>query len=380
MAGLLPELGGLVDELTESLLKQSYVLRGAGSRDKTFQELLTQIDKFGINVTFPNYITNGITFITRPMMNMTLGNLRQQNTMSLLASDGPDSVPFSIRCMLDARISKFDDRIDPIVKQNADSSRVVNNNFPFIPYMTNSLEAIDGWPDITIETYTTEGGYMGEDQTMPIGMDFGDKTYDLTLHFREVDGGMIMATFQYWLLWMGLATRGTMVPYPESEADNIAEFTCSIYRFTLDNSRRFIKEWSRATGCFPKSIPKGAIFNQAEGENFISAAMKFSVPFVANHIRHNDPLDFLDFNTLMQMYAGENYTENKVQLPAAAEFNFMGLPYVDVYNGVNELVWLANPSDLTSVLSTRIDELTQSIDSLIRNQNQATTTAGGIEV
>jgi hypothetical protein len=280
--------------------------------------------------------------------------------MSMLNAVGPDSLPFAIRVLLDGYTN-----YDPYhpMKHNADISRFVTNNIPFIVPLSNALEAIDGWPDTSVESRTTEGGYFGENQTYVAGSDFHMGTHDLTLHFKEVSGSIIMSLLFYWIMWMALVARGDMSPYPTHQiAARRLSYTCSIYRFTLDLNRQYIRHWSRAWGCYPVMVPDGALFNYSEGESHVSAANKFSVNFkVGGGIRKMHPNDFKDFNKLMMMFNGSNYTSGKVIVPMRPEFNMKGIPYIDTRAGLNEFMWLADPQDLINPYAEKYTTLKQQI-------------------
>ena len=86
---------------------------------------------------------------------------------------------------------------------------------PFFVPMCNALSGISGYPDLTLQTQTTDAGFHSEDQTFAIGSDGLRKTYDLTLSFKDIQYGPIMASFYYWLKYIENVTRGTMSAYAD---------------------------------------------------------------------------------------------------------------------------------------------------------------------
>jgi hypothetical protein len=230
-----------------------------------------------------------------------------------------------------------------------------------------------------LDTETSASGFFSEDQTMVRGSDFLNRTYDLTLTFQEIQGNFNKAILFYWVYWMALVTRGITVAYPNDIAARRLCYTCSIYRFTLDTSRRYITNWAKATGCFPVSVPMGTIFNITNREPYIQSSHQFSVPFRANHVEINDPHIFADFNTLVERYAGRRYwsDQGKVSLENEPQYNFRGLPWIDVYNdGHNTLTWWEDPDALTDPTEETLSDIRESIRRRVEFQrNQASAAA-----
>lgn len=353
-----------VSELLEAAVEQSYKYSGAGSFVASYQTILSQIDRFGVNLVLLNTEKAGLTFITRPKLNLTTSALRQHAVMATLDSLDGQSLPFTTRCLLDTKFATTPKTISPI----AATSPFVNNELPFITPLTNCLESISGFPDFVLDTETTEGGFFSEDQTFAKGADFLNRSYDLSLTFRDIQGGFIMSLLLYWELWIALAARGILTAYPEDIAARRYSYTCSIYRFVLDPSMRFITKWAKATGCFPKALPIGNSFNIGERESFLSSNLRFTVPFQANHIEYMDPRIFQDFNTLMSRYAPKNYATSSrfVLADNSPQSNFAGLPHIDTKNGTNEMQFFARKQELDDPLEVKIEEIAQRVDNRAR--------------
>jgi hypothetical protein len=144
----------------------------------------------------------------------------------------------------------------------------------------------------------------------------------------------------YWCLYIALQAKGVVMSYPDDIYEQRLNYTVSIYRFVTDETRRHILWWAKATGCYPKSAPVGAIFNISQGETTVSSAMNFSVPFVANDVKVNDAGALLDFNLLMESYCPDITNSNIfVDVNSDAAYNFMGLPYIISGKTGLELKW-----------------------------------------
>lgn len=318
---------------------------GYGSYYGKFSSVLKNLDRMKLNNLPTNDVLPGYTFITRPKLNLTTTAIRHNRVLSMLDTDNPDSIQFMIRCLLDTTYAKRSDIIDKVIR-----SPFLNHNSPFLTPLCNSLVASGGWPTPVLEVETTPSGFYGEDMTYAGGTDKLSKTYDLDLTFREMPGGIVMSLLHTWFLCMDLLASGYLTPYPKYIYEGKMCYDVSIYRFILDPSRRSIMAWARATGCFPKSIPIGAIFDENESEFYVSSMQKYSVPFVANKVEYNDPILLLEFNMLMERYfprlRNVKGDLGLMNVRDRGNTNYIGLPYIDLEGGNNEINFYATEAEL----------------------------------
>lgn len=309
----------------------------AGGYTNQIQTFLKGIDRYQRNILPTNAEHSGLTFITRPRLNLQSSSLRQDRVFAPLDGDPAtvvNSMQFMIRCLLDTKFAY------QMVGKNIRSPLVDYEN-PFFTPLCNALTGISGYPDPIIQTLTTDPGFHSEDQTFAIGHDDLNKTYDLNLSFKDIQHGPICAMFLYWIRYIHNVTKGTMLAYSDDIDNQRLNYTVSIYRFVMDPSRRYITRFSKATGCFPKSVPIGAMFNFSEGELFISSAGKFSIPFVANKIEYNDYAIFADFNRLAERYWPDiNRKDAKGNLTHAVETgDYIDLRSIDGTESADKLTF-----------------------------------------
>lgn len=320
--------------------QESFQSTGAGTYMALYETILSKFDRFGINALMPNHEVVGYTFITRPKLNFSTTSLRQDRILSLLDTADQGSLQFAIRCYLDTNYANRSD-VAPL----ASKCPFFNPESPFLIPLSNNLVSLSGWPDPVLEVETTDGGFYSEDMTIVKGSDRLNKTYDVTLTFRDIQGGFIIALLWMWIHYIELVVRGDTIAYPEDISARRVNYTCSIYRFVLDPSRQFITKWLKATGCFPRSIPLGNMFNFGEKENFIHSASQYSVPFTVNKVELMDPIIFRDFNTIVRRFSSTIRAGGLVAADMRPESNFLGIPYIDTVNGFNRMNFLyANPN------------------------------------
>jgi hypothetical protein len=368
----LPSLDSISEEdlsqLLEAVSEQSRKYSGGGSYHGTYQTFMSKINRYGVNFNLMNAEVAGLTFITRPKLNLTSGNIKQHPVLATMDTSYAQSLTFAIRCLLDTKFAGKSPGLRDtdllrkarmeILKQ-ADASAFLNNDVPFIIPLTNGMESITGWSDFVLDTETTEGDIFSGDQIFAKGSDMLNRATDLSLTFRDIPGGVLRSLLYYWVFWIALAAKGVVNAYPEDIAARRLPYTCSIYRFILDTSKRTIVMWSKATGCFPRAFPIGNMFNVNEYESHLSSSTRFTVPFAVNHIEYANPQILMDFNMIMSTFAGRNYQNRSdyVITTNLPENNFVGIPYIDIYNGTNELQFLATADELDNPADRKFEEI-----------------------
>lgn len=284
--------------------------------------------------------STGYTFFGRPILNMTNANVMASRMLQYYNVNDPNSVAFAIRCILDPFLQD-----EGTYAANAVKSPLFNPKNPFIPVLTNRLKNISGFPDMVMETETTEGGYFSEDISIAKGWDNLNKSYDISATFSDVRGGFILALFMAWFIWMDLAIKGPVVPYKRFIEDRVICYTLPIYRFLMDESNTYITKWAKATGCIPLSIPMGAYFNFDITNPFVYEGNNLTIPFkVAGGINYMDPIVLVEFNMLIQKFYHDINSKN-VHIYTKSEMAESGttlMPYIDLKSGYNELLWVGD--------------------------------------
>lgn len=332
---------GLLDLTSSEKKKYLDLITTSSAGGKFFnqyQTFFTGIDRFQHNLLPPNVEHSGLTFITRPRLCFATGSLRTQSEFAPLDTDQHQSIPYMIRCLLDTRYCR-----DKYIE--ASKCLLLNINSPFLTPVQNALQGISGFPDPVIQTLTTDAGFHSEDQTFVTGYDQLNKSYDLSLTFKDIQNGPIAAIMYYWMLYMGYAAKGMMPAYMDDIEYQRMNYTVSIYRFVLDPTRKTIVKYSKATGCFPKSVPLGAMFNFSETEICNSDSGKFTIPFAANKIEYNKYQILVDFNTLVNRYrGGKKLSYNKSYIAESKKsdpnLNYVGTPWIDTTSGSLRLLFL----------------------------------------
>lgn len=315
-----------------------YIGSGAGSKYSQFPKFLSQFDKLSYNILPPNQELTGFTFMSRPCLNLSTSNIRQSRNLQFLDTFEVGSYAFAIRCWL-----------DPYFEKSVRNNKLIfnNPNCAFLAPVTNCLQGISGWPDKRIITDTTTGGFFSEDLTYAVGSDRNSATVDLTLNFRDISGGFMFSLLLTWLNYIDEVTRGSMSAYPDHIDDNLLDYTVSIYRFTTDPSKRHVLHWAKATGCFPTAHPVGDAFNFSNDSWYVEGFKEYSIQFTVNKVDYfPDPVIPVEFNHLARRYCSTIEPERGMMVDStiAPETNFMGLPYINLKDGKNTMMWMVDPT------------------------------------
>lgn len=324
------------DKFLDTLNTNASISMGQGKPSNFIQSALVNLDRFGTMILPANHEMSGLTFITRPRLNLTAANLRFDSILSSINTMQPNSIAFLIRALLDTRLSGAHSTLAPgefeteerrRFLQLAEQSAIFNPRCPFLTPLCNCLTDISGFGDLILETETTQAGYFSEDLTYAKGSDLLRKSIEISVGIKELQNGVLMALMYIWDLYISLQCSGVVMSYPDDIYEQRLNYTVSIYRFMFDPSMEVITGWAKATGCFPRSVPIGSKFNVSQGEDYVSAASKFSVPFVVNHVSYMDPWALLDFNSLVERYWPDIQSNGSISTVSTIN-NFMGVPYV----------------------------------------------------
>lgn len=282
----------------------------------------------------------GLTFFTRPRLNMTTGNLRCVRKFAhLLTSDGR-TINRAVRALLDTE-----------AKKNGHSSVLIDDYNVFIPILTNQLISLSGYPDITLPTYTSEPGLYKEEFSIADGITDIYRTWDLRVNFRNIIGDPITRLFEIWLEYISQVRQGVIVPYPDALIENEKDYETRIYRLVLDHTKEFVQKIAATGAAFPIDAPLGTAFNYESDKPINQGNDQLSFTFRCQGVMYNDPILVDEFNRAVIMHntdmggTDDERSERMVRLSSSYKnlFNHRGYPRIDPDN--YRLEWWV-PKDL----------------------------------
>ena len=274
----------------------------------------------------------GLTFFTRPRMNLTTDNLRFVRQMLPLLNTEPRSIQRIIRATLDPLLQYPETsnlRVKPLDSPYVDGLNV------FIPLLSNLCLTISGWPDYVVDTFTTPGGHYREEHSMVDSSIEIRNSYELAASFRNVPNNPVTLLFFFWIFYAAKAFEGELLPYGSSVFETEIDYNTRIYRLVLDQNKRYVQHIMSTGAAFPLNAPIGALGNFDSSQPFNDANDNVNIRFQCMGMDYNDPIQISEFNeSVSDMNPGmadEFRDENYIAIPyqILSFFNMRGYPRIN---------------------------------------------------
>lgn len=250
----------------------------------------------------------GLTFFTRPQLNLQSDNIRNVRQMYPLLSTNNVSIQRFVRCMLDPRMMEgytldrnpqpgtMGTSIQPI------SCPMVDHNSPFISILTNNLNSISGWPDVIAPTRVSAAGLYNESQAMVDGITRNYEVFDLSASFRNTKGDPILYLFYIWLHYCSFVFEGKLMPYLDMITENEIDYNTRIYRLVLDKDRNKVTKIAATGAAFPVSIPTASFFDFNNDRPFNEQNKDITITFKCMGAEYHDDITIREFNESVMIF------------------------------------------------------------------------------
>lgn len=350
--GDLPVIDGRVGSLTRENLDLLFTQGGTGPLSSPLTAAFWGANHRGMQIATPvNREQFGLTFFTRPRLNLTDKNLGAR-TLSLLTSNDSRSIKRAIRAYLDPYTGGTPRR--HTVPEQAMGYKVYKSDLvdplnPFISILGNTLTSLTGWPDIDVDTFTSQEGLYKEQWSMVDGVINYYGVYNLNANFRNLHGDPLGYMFYVWALYASLAYEGMVIPYIDSIIENEIDYQTRIYRLVLDATRTKVTKIACCGAAFPTASNVGAGFNFNGDKPFMTDLDNHSISFRCMGALYYDPMIIEAFNTTVvdfNVNMHDNLREQnyvRLSMEDMLRFNFTGYPRIDPIS--NELEWWIGRSD-----------------------------------
>ena len=337
LAGKSKEMAQVIDQL--------YIQCGLGAVKSGLTRSLYGINFAGTPNQMPvNRDTYGMTFFTRPLLNLSEANIRNNRIMSQLLNKDKESMHCLLRCYLDPRI--FDEESRASVGYG---SPFLNEKSPFISILSNNLLSMSGWPDFDAQLFTSAAGNFREEYSYVDGVVKHYGTWDATCSFRNIDGNMIVNIFFYWLLYQAsVAVVGDLLPYPIMNLGHEIDYNTAIWRMTFSPDRKRITGIAR-TIAYPITCPIGAQFNFESDSVYNTENEQTSIQFKCHGAEYNDDILIDEFNMLVEIFDPDfrydTREKNYVQIPPSMWRLFNGMAQPRINPATDEMEWWVTIDD-----------------------------------
>jgi hypothetical protein len=300
----------------------------------------------------------GLAFFTRPYMNMSNDNLQTHRLFTPLLSTVDTSLQRAIRCLLD-----YTQPAQGITSPFIDPQQA------FIAPLTNHLLSLNGWPDISMQTFTSHDGLYKEVYGFVDGNVAEDfQQFSLTASFRNIPGDPITAFFFYWCRYMAAVFEGSLVPYPHMIFNNEIDYNTRIYRLVLDSSKTIVQKIAATGASFPLGSPTGAAFNFDSNSGPLNSSNdQITINFQCFGATYLDDILIDEFNRTVQYFNNGMMDANRaglytqVPMSALTIFNNTGYPRIDP--NTYELQWWVDNQQYAYYLPTitQLQKLNQQV-------------------
>lgn len=315
-------------------------LNGLGSLTSAQTNNFLGINHRGVGNPVPiNSDNYGLTFFTRPRLNLSYDNIANSRVLTSLMSRDDKTVQRAIRVMLDSR-SDYERVV---------TSPLVDTKQAFIPLLTNNLLSVSGWPDVVVDSYTSKEGNYRESWSMVDGTSWIYNTYDITASFRNIAGDPISLLFYVWVHYASMVYTGEMVPWPDMIIENEIDYNTRIYRLVLDPSRRYVQKIGATGAAYPTNSPLGASFNYSSDGVLNRDNDQISISFKCMGANYLDPILIQEFNETVEIFnagmrdAGREDNYTKLDKNETYYFNYNGYPRINP--DTFELEWWVDKQD-----------------------------------
>jgi hypothetical protein len=296
-----------------------------------------------------SFDNHGLVFATRPQLNLSDANIRGVRKFSRLLTDNDKSIQRLVRCLLDPRLqynigqdSEGNMGGDSYLTQKAIHCPLVDFRQAFIPFFTNNVVAMNGFPDLRAPTYSAKEGPYKEAYGFVDGPTDDYSEYDTTMTLRNIQGDPISALAYFWIHYQSKVHEGIdMRAYGDFIVNREIDYNTRFYRFVLDPSKRFIQRMCMTGAAFPYALNMGAFYDFDSTKPYNEASQSIQIPFKCFGAVYEDDLIIRSFNDVVayfhpEMGPGNNIINKpnervmiKVPVEHLSVFNHRGYPWIN---------------------------------------------------
>ena len=288
----------------------------------------------------------GITFFTKPQLNLTSANCRKDRKFSRLLTANNKSIQRIVRCNLDPRLlfNINQDAEGQAIDEDGDSAitcPLVDRKLAFIPFLTNNLVSLSGFPDLRVPTYSAKEGPYKEAYGFADGPTDDYTEYDVVASFRSIQGDPISLLAFFWEHYQSKVHEGVMYAYGDYAICREIDYNTRIYRFILDPSKRFIQRFGSTGVSFPVGLNYGSHFDFDISKPYNDTGDNIQIPFKSYGAIYEDDLLIRSFNDVVGYFNDDMCDDSLAMLSQPTDrmikipfdhltiFNHRGYPWIN---------------------------------------------------
>ena len=283
-------------------LKLATLVRGIGAPNSAYFNFLYGHNHIGTaDLVGKNQDHQGYVFFTKTNCNLSAGNIAGVRKLQNLLDQDPNSLACAVRCMLMPKRMTKGLPSESGAATEGTRCPAINDNYPFIPFLSSSLEGLSGWVDETVDFFLSAEGHAKQIYGFADFRPAFYGTFDLNASFYNREGDPHMAMFTALREYMGAAATGAINPWPESEGEFEIDSNIGIFVFLTDKNKKYVQK-AASTIASLGGLPTGAGFNFNSESIFNQENDRVNIPFKCFGVRYNDPIILDNFNKLVRRF------------------------------------------------------------------------------
>lgn len=288
----------------KEILDSASVASGFGKHSAASLEQLRGLNQLRVGSHAPsNRDMVGLTFFTKPNLNLSYDNVQHLSKLSYLAG-GPRTLGAAIRCLLSPRVTNSSGagwRGSLMARDGGDfRSEIIDDNLPFITPLTNLITELSGFPPIEAEIASSQEGLRKEVLRTVDSSPDDWGPLSISVSCRNIEGDPIKAMIASWIYYMRAVAAGRINPYPQCIVEHEIDYYTTCFRLVLDPSGRFVRKCAQTGYLMPSSVDSGADFNFSQQTMVDNETV--SIQFEGAGWFYNDPIILYNFNTIVKMF------------------------------------------------------------------------------
>ncbi len=283
-------------------IKRIGIDQGVGDPDTATFNLFYGHNHLGTGDAVPgNLSLPSFWFFTKPNCNLLPENIDSVPRLQYLSESDKNSTASMIRASLMPKtFNNGRPGSAPGIRCNA-----VDDDYPFIPFLSTTLQSMSGWPDEVTEFFMAEPGMKKETfGWVDSPTDFFED-FTLTATFIAKRGHphfwFFNALDQY-AKHVGPGS-GVIHPHPESENEHEIDYMMNYYLLITDPTKKYLQMIARpGGGMIVEGNPSSADFNFDRESVFNTENAQYTIPFKCFGMVCNEPETIDDFNGLVRSF------------------------------------------------------------------------------
>lgn len=242
---------GEVDPKVKLWLNDVFKENGGGSYLSPLGNILHGIKILGSGVQLAPMADDiiGLMFIPRPVLNLSDENVSKSPRFAKLYKADSNSLGGYIRGLLDYRVGR------------TYNHPALDNLNAWMPLLTNLLQKSDGFPDLELESSTTQPGIRQEVYQWIEGVMETNGIITINQTYKNVRGGILPYLFGVWEHYIPEVRLGDhgMEPYWEAQYQNYWDFDTRIYHLFMNPNMVNIESIYMTISSVPTTHPQGSL-------------------------------------------------------------------------------------------------------------------------